>query len=67
MTHAACRRRRGARFLLALATILRHKEMKRSDRRPHKIPHPDVQEFDTLCRRLAGQIEREARNFRRRK
>jgi len=67
MTHAAARRRRGARFLLAIATVLRHKQMARSDHKPHKIPHPDVYEFDSLCRQIAAHIEREARNFRRRR
>lgn len=67
MTHAHQRRLRGARFLNAIATTLRHKQMKRSDGSGFKIAHPDVVEFNTICRRLAAQAEREAANFRRRK
>lgn len=67
MTHSAARRARGARALLRIACQLRRKAMRRSDGRIFKIPHPDVREFQRLCAVLARRVEREARNFRRRR
>lgn len=66
-SHAACRRRRGARYLLKMAIRLRNKQACRSDNAQFKVPHKDVTEFLRLCAELATLIEQKAFEFRARK